>query len=102
MAAVELLEIRPAGTSLPFSAQIAGDWRAAAAAWEQTGCPYEQALALMDGSDSLARLEVRSRVGAVRVAVRFHMPHLKPLERGTADCAPRGNVGRWDLYSKVC
>jgi DNA-binding NarL/FixJ family response regulator len=29
--------------------QIAGDWRGAAAAWEQLGCPYEQARALADG-----------------------------------------------------
>jgi DNA-binding CsgD family transcriptional regulator len=33
----------------PFDRQIAGDWRAAAEAWGQLGCPYEQARALADG-----------------------------------------------------
>src|SRR5262249_14022209 len=32
--------------AVPYALEMAGDWRAAAAAWEQLGCPYEQALAL--------------------------------------------------------
>jgi DNA-binding CsgD family transcriptional regulator/tetratricopeptide (TPR) repeat protein len=39
----------------PFAAQIAGDWRAAAAAWERLGSPYEQALALLDGDEVALR-----------------------------------------------
>jgi DNA-binding CsgD family transcriptional regulator len=49
-----------------FTLQIRGDWRAAAVAWEQLGCPYEQALALMDG-DVFAQtqsLEIFERLGA--------------------------------------
>jgi ATP/maltotriose-dependent transcriptional regulator MalT len=46
----------PHWTALPFALQIAGDWHAAAEAWQQLGCPYEQASALADG-DLPARLE---------------------------------------------
>jgi DNA-binding NarL/FixJ family response regulator len=37
-----------------YAAQLAGDWRAAAAQWVAIGRPYEAALALADG-DGLAR-----------------------------------------------
>ena len=51
----------------PFALQVAGKWRAAAAAWQALGCPYEQAVALADGADenSLRRaLEILERLGA--------------------------------------
>lgn len=51
----------------PFALQIAGKWRAAAAAWESIGCPYEQAIALADGDEenSLRRsLEIFEGLGA--------------------------------------
>ncbi|MBI3168371.1 MAG: AAA family ATPase [Chloroflexi bacterium] len=50
----------------PFALQIAGDWRAAADAWEQLGCPYERAMALMDGDNAaqLLALEIFERLGA--------------------------------------
>jgi DNA-binding CsgD family transcriptional regulator len=50
----------------PFALQIAGDWLGAAVEWEQRGCPYEQALALMDGDEAaqLAALEIFERLGA--------------------------------------
>jgi len=35
----------------PFALQIAGDWAAAAAAWEALGCPFETARALADSCD---------------------------------------------------
>ena len=40
-----------AGLAEPFALQIAGDWRAAADAWEGLGCPYEAARALAEGDD---------------------------------------------------
>ena len=43
------LDAVPADCAEPFALQIAGDWQAAAAAWQQLGCPYEQARALADG-----------------------------------------------------
>ena len=56
----------PAWIATPFALQIAGDWRAAAVEWQRRGCPYEQALALMDGDESaqLAALEIFERLGA--------------------------------------
>ena len=57
----------------PFALHMAGDWRAAAAAWEQIGCPYEQAGALADGDEPAMRraLEIFSRLGAVPAADRL-------------------------------
>lgn len=54
----------------PFRLEIAGQWRAAASAWEQQGCPYQQALALM-GGDALAlqeALPILDALGAVSAA----------------------------------
>lgn len=58
--------VPPAWIASPFALQIAGDWRGAAAEWEQRSCPYEQALALMDGDQvaQLAALEIFERLGA--------------------------------------
>jgi predicted ATPase/DNA-binding CsgD family transcriptional regulator len=56
----------PVWIAKPFTLHIAGDWRSAAEAWEGHGCPYEQALALMDGDEAaqLAALEIFERLGA--------------------------------------
>ena len=56
----------PAWIAKPFALQIAGDWRGAAEEWEGRGCPYEQAMALIDGDEAaqLAALEIFERLGA--------------------------------------
>ncbi|HEV2871376.1 MAG TPA: helix-turn-helix transcriptional regulator, partial [Actinomycetota bacterium] len=57
----------PAGAARPYRLQMAGDWRAAAEAWRELGCPYEQALALADSPaepDLLAALDLLERLGA--------------------------------------
>jgi len=63
----------PAWIAKPFTLQMAGDWRAAAKEWEGRGCPYEQALALMDGDGSaqLAALEIFERLGAQPAAEKL-------------------------------
>jgi DNA-binding CsgD family transcriptional regulator/tetratricopeptide (TPR) repeat protein len=50
----------------PYATQIAGHWRKAAAMWEKLGCPYEQAMALMDGDETAQRaaLEIFTHLGA--------------------------------------
>jgi DNA-binding CsgD family transcriptional regulator len=50
----------------PYRLMIHGDWRAAAAAWERIGMPYEQALALADGPEEALRdaLAILDRLGA--------------------------------------
>jgi len=56
----------PAWIAKPFALQIAGDWRGAAEEWEGRGCPYEQALALIEGDETaqLSALEIFERLGA--------------------------------------
>ena len=57
----------PAGAAEPYALQMAGDWPAAAAAWRELGCPYEQALALADSPaerDLLAALDLLEGLGA--------------------------------------
>jgi DNA-binding CsgD family transcriptional regulator len=77
-----------AEVAAPFALQIAGDWRAAAAAWEQIGCPYEQALALMDGDEPAQRqaLDIFERLGARPAAElvrrRLRAAGVRSLPRG--------------------
>jgi len=63
----------PAWIAKPFALQIAGDWRGAAEEWEGRGCPYEQALALMDGDEAaqLNALEIFERLGAQPAAEKL-------------------------------
>jgi DNA-binding CsgD family transcriptional regulator len=58
---------KPHVTSItPYSLQRSGDWRAAAAAWKDIGCPYEEAIALADGDEVSQRraLELLEQLGA--------------------------------------
>jgi DNA-binding CsgD family transcriptional regulator len=60
-------------TVRPFSLQIAGDWAGAAEVWRALGCPYEQAIALLDGSEAEALLEsldIFYSLGAVPAAAK--------------------------------
>jgi len=54
----------------PYILQMAGDWHAAATAWERIGCPWEQALALLDGDEPGQRAALASfeRLGALPAA----------------------------------
>ncbi|HKT40337.1 MAG TPA: LuxR C-terminal-related transcriptional regulator, partial [Ktedonobacterales bacterium] len=74
----------PPGAAAPFALQMAGDWRAAADAWEAIGCPYEQALALMDGDEAAQRnaLAIFERLGA--------RPAAEPLRRQLRTAGARG------------
>jgi DNA-binding CsgD family transcriptional regulator/tetratricopeptide (TPR) repeat protein len=64
------LTTAPEGTLPPYALQITGDWRAAANAWERLGCPWEQALALLDGDEAAKRaaLAIFERLGATPAA----------------------------------
>ena len=63
------------------------NWQAAAVMWEKFGCPYEQAMALMDGDEAaqLAALEIFERLGA-----RPIMEKLKQKMRAEGIRIPRG------------
>jgi DNA-binding CsgD family transcriptional regulator/tetratricopeptide (TPR) repeat protein len=90
-------------TATPYALQIAGDWRAAAYAWEQIGCPYEQALALLDGDEPAQReaLALLERLGARPAAEiarrRLRARGVRGLPRGprpTTRANPRGLTPR--------
>jgi DNA-binding CsgD family transcriptional regulator/tetratricopeptide (TPR) repeat protein len=64
----------PAGMAEPFALSIAGDWRAAAEAWDALGFPYESADARCDGDDEGALLDALAtfdRLGASRCAAHL-------------------------------
>jgi ATP/maltotriose-dependent transcriptional regulator MalT len=56
----------PADVAEPYALMIAGDWEAAAAAWQQLRMPYERALALADGPEEALResLTILEQLGA--------------------------------------
>jgi DNA-binding CsgD family transcriptional regulator len=60
----------PVDLAPPFALELAGRWREAAQAWERTGCPYEQALALSEGDEEAQRaaLQILDGLGATPAA----------------------------------
>ena len=77
----------PAWVARPFALQIDGDWSGAAEEWDERGCPYEKAMALMDGDEvaQLAALDIFERLGA-----RPGMELLKQKLRARGTRIPRG------------
>ena len=78
-----------AGAAEPYALAIAGDWQAAAALWDELGCPYEAALALSDADDeqtlrgALDRLNrLGARPAATMVARRLREAGARDLPRG--------------------
>ena len=73
----------------PYAAGAAGEWRAAAAQWEQRGCPYETALSLSQTSDEGAlrqALQISRELGARPLAARIG----RRLRELGANGVPRG------------
>jgi DNA-binding CsgD family transcriptional regulator len=64
------LDQPPETVAPPYRMEMRGEWQAAAAAWQQIGCPYEQALALAQGDRSaqLQALDILTRLGAAPAA----------------------------------
>jgi DNA-binding CsgD family transcriptional regulator/tetratricopeptide (TPR) repeat protein len=60
----------PSWVAMPYRLLASGDWAAAAKAWNELGCPYQQALALIDGDadGGLRALPVLDRLGATVTA----------------------------------
>jgi DNA-binding CsgD family transcriptional regulator len=59
--------------ALPFRLELRGDWQAAAAAWGDLGCPYEQADAMVHSGRTdaiLAALPILDGLGATAAANR--------------------------------
>jgi DNA-binding CsgD family transcriptional regulator len=63
-------EARP-GLAEPYRLQLDGDWRGAAKLWDEIGCPYDMALALLDSAQETAlrrALEICQDLGATVTA----------------------------------
>jgi DNA-binding CsgD family transcriptional regulator/tetratricopeptide (TPR) repeat protein len=84
-----LLDEAPPGAAEPYARLIRGDWRRAAALWDDIGCPYEAALARAeaDDRDSLRHsLDELQRMGAAPAAAiiarRLRQRGARGLPRG--------------------
>jgi DNA-binding CsgD family transcriptional regulator len=79
----------PTVVAEPYRLLLAGDWRAAADAWQERGCPYQQALALACGDQDealLAALALLDGLGARQTAQRLR----RQLRRRGHLRVPRG------------
>jgi DNA-binding CsgD family transcriptional regulator len=79
----------PAAIAPPFAAQLAGDWAAAAAAWDALACPYEAARARAESTDepalrhALATFDrLGARPAASRLRTRMRALGLRGVPRG--------------------
>jgi DNA-binding CsgD family transcriptional regulator/tetratricopeptide (TPR) repeat protein len=72
----------------PYKLQMRGDWRGAAAAWQEMNCPYEEAAALADGDEAARRaaLGIFDRLGAGPAAERLR----QALRASGVRSIPRG------------
>jgi len=81
----------PAVMAEPYRLLLAGDWRAAADAWQELGCPYHEALALSCGDQDEALLEALALLdglGARQTAQRLR----RQLRRRGTLRVPRGPI----------
>jgi DNA-binding CsgD family transcriptional regulator len=79
----------PFAVAEPFASQLSGDWAAAADAWREIGCPYEEALALGETDDesrlrrALEELQaLEARPAAAIVSGRLRERGARSLPRG--------------------
>ena len=60
--------VQASSAAVPFALELAGEWEAAAASWDELGCPYEAALARAETGEEAAlrdALAACQRLGAV-------------------------------------
>lgn len=76
------------GLAEPFALQIAGHWQAAADAWQQLSCPYEEARALADGDEAARKsaMTILQRLGAHAAAQQLG----RALRSAGVHSVPRG------------
>jgi len=86
---VGALEDQPAQIADPYAQEISGDWRAAALAWKNLGCPYEYACLLAwQGGEKEQReaLGILEQLGAAPAAQALR----KRMRAGGVRAVPRG------------
>jgi DNA-binding CsgD family transcriptional regulator len=79
----------PAVMAEPYRLLLAGDWRAAATAWQAMGCPYHQALALACGDRDEALLEALALLDGLGASQAAQRVRRQLRRRGTLR-VPRG------------
>jgi DNA-binding CsgD family transcriptional regulator len=97
---VDALEQLPTDIPEAYALEISRDWRGAARAWEELGCPYERALVLgWYGGESEQRqaLMIFEQLGAAPAAqaLRMHMRSqgVRGVPRGTRTSTRRNPLG---------
>jgi hypothetical protein len=95
---VDALPEVPTVAAEPYGLLLAGDWRAAADAWQALGCPYERAQALAHGDNqaSLEALRLLDGLGARQAAQRVRRPLGAgiPQRPEVDDCRQSGRTDR--------
>jgi len=81
----------PAVMAEPYRLLLAGDWRAAADAWQALGCPYHQALALSCGDQDEALLEALALLDGLGASQTGQRLRRQLRRRGTLR-VPRGPI----------
>ncbi|GAB2673824.1 ATP-binding protein [Kribbella swartbergensis] len=91
----------PPDAAEPYRLQLAGEWRKAAQAWREIGCPYEAALALADAPDEWALREALAefdRLGATPMrdltARRLRRAGVRDIPRRSSRTSPDGLSAR--------
>ncbi len=66
----------------PYQRQIDGDWAGAARLWQDLGCPYEAAMALLDSQDEDALREALQILTGLRAAAVIRVARRKMRDLG--------------------
>ena len=84
----------------PYGLQIRGDWAAAAQAWQQLGCPFEQAAALLDSDEEAALrdaltifTDLRAKPCASMAARKLRRMGVKDVRRGPQQATRQHSLG---------
>ena len=98
----------PARVARPFALQMAGDWQAAAQAWEEIGCPYEQAMALADSDAEgplRTALEIFERLDAAPMAAivrrKLRASGVRSIPRGAQERTRQNPCGMTNRQLRV-
>jgi DNA-binding CsgD family transcriptional regulator len=67
----------PRGLAEPYQRQLDGDWAGAARFWQDLGCPYEAAMALLDGTEEDALREALQILTGLRAAATVRVARRK-------------------------
>ncbi len=72
----------PRDLAEPYQRQLDGDWAGAARLWQDLGCPYEAALALLDAADEDALREALQILTGLRAAAVIRVVRKKMRDLG--------------------